>query len=254
MNHLPADSDPWDFLQMHTPARIARGRTGHSLPTDALLSFQLDHAQARDAVYSGLNTTQLTSSLQQIHPDVRLLHSQVRDRRHYLQRPDLGRRLNSESHKHLERGELPFDLSLVIADGLSATAINRHAMPVVTLLVEETRKMGWTLAPICLVEQGRVAVADEVADALGAEIVLLLIGERPGLSSPDSMGAYLTYGPRPGLTDETRNCISNIRSEGLPYATAVHKLLYLLTEMKSRRLSGVQLKDESTVLIPNNFN
>lgn len=233
---------------MHTPARIARGRTGHSLPTDALLSFQLDHARARDAVYSGLDTAQLMAALQPIHPDVRLLRSRAMDRRQYLQRPDLGRQLHESSLQLLQKGSAPFDLCLVVADGLSATAINRHAVPVITLLVEETRKMGWSLAPVCLVEQGRVAVADEVAHALGAELVLILIGERPGLTSPDSLGAYLTYQPRPGLTDEARNCLSNIRPEGLSYAAAVHKLLYLLTEMKTRRLSGVQLKDESGLL------
>lgn len=243
MNPLPDQPDPWAFLQSHTSARIARGRTGHSLPTRALLDFQLDHARARDAVYSELDRDVFGSPLPTVQEPVLLLHSQAADRQQYLQRPDLGRKLDQKS-----RATLPdsagFDLSIVIVDGLSATAINRHAPTVVTRLVEEVRKLDWTLAPVCLVEQGRVAIGDEVAHALKAETVLVLIGERPGLTSPDSMGAYLTFSPKPGLTDESRNCISNIRPEGLPYEAAVQKLLYLLTEMKIRKLSGVQLKDE----------
>ncbi|QJW89327.1 ethanolamine ammonia-lyase subunit EutC [Spirosoma taeanense] len=240
--------DPWVFLQTHTSARIAQGRVGHSLPTRAWLDFQLDHAQARDAVYSQLDTAGLLGQLHAIHPNPILLRSLATDRRMYLQRPDLGRRLDAVSERNLNAmGTEPPTLSLVIADGLSATAINRHGIPVVTNLVNEARKQGWLLAPFCLVEQGRVAIGDAIAHALGAEMVVVLIGERPGLSSPDSMGAYLTYAPRPGLTDESRNCISNIRPEGLPYEFAVQKLMYLLTEMKTRRLSGVELKDEMPI-------
>ncbi|MGV3561153.1 ethanolamine ammonia-lyase subunit EutC [Larkinella arboricola] len=243
MNSLPDQPDLWAFLQSHTSARIARGRTGHSLPTRALLDFQLDHARARDAVYSELERDQLVRQLKTVQEPVLQLHSRAADRQQYLQRPDLGRKLDEQSRVKLS---VPgrFDLCLVLSDGLSATAINSHALPVVTRLVEEVRKLGWSLAPLCVVEQGRVAVGDEIAYALKAETVVVLIGERPGLTSPDSLGAYLTFRPEPGLTDESRNCISNIRPEGLPYEAAVQKLLYLLTEMKTRKLSGVQLKDE----------
>lgn len=245
MNPDDFSPDPWAFLRSHTAARIAQGRTGHSLPTHALLDFQLDHARARDAVFSELDLPRLITGLTALHPNVLTLRSRATDRRDYLQRPDLGRQL------HLQT-EFPaagltntgFDLSIVIADGLSAAAVNRHALPVVTRLIDLVKPSGWSLAPIALVQLGRVAIADEIAYALGAELVVMLIGERPGLSSPDSLGAYLTFRPRPGLTDEARNCVSNIRPEGLPYDFAGQKLIYLLTEMKTRRLSGVGLKDE----------
>lgn len=245
MNRSVVSTDIWAFLQSHTTARIAQGRTGHSLPTRALLDFQLDHARARDAVYSQLDTATLLDQLTAIRPSPLLLRSRVPDRQQYLQRPDLGRRLDESSLQQLNR--LPpgsAELAIVIVDGLSATAVNQHALPIVSALVAESERLGWSLAPLCLVEQGRVAIGDEVAQALGAERLLVLIGERPGLSSPDSLGAYLTYQPRVGLTDEARNCLSNIRPEGMPYNFAVQKLLYLLTEMKTRRLSGVGLKDE----------
>ncbi|MFD2570280.1 ethanolamine ammonia-lyase subunit EutC [Spirosoma soli] len=263
-------TDPWAFLQQHTAARIAQGRVGHSLPTDALLSFQLDHARARDAVYSELDTSGLLNQLNTICPDPLLLHSQAADRRQYLQRPDLGRKLRTGSlDTSRQRGLVgttpesrttftgqsavtvsTVDIAIVLADGLSATAINKHAIPVVSSLVKAVQELGWSLAPLCLVEQGRVAIGDEIAHQLNAEMVVVLIGERPGLSSPDSLGAYLTYQPKPGLTDESRNCVSNIRPEGLSYEFAVQKLVYLLSEMKIRRLSGVGLKDEMPTHTP----
>lgn len=248
------EADSWEFLQTYTAARIAQGRVGHSLPTRALLDFQLDHARARDAVYSTLETGRLLAELDRIQPRPVLLQSQAPDRRTYLQRPDQGRRLDADSWLRLQTlGTLPADLSIVIADGLSATAINTHVVPLLGRLVPELLAQGWTLTPICLVQQGRVAVADEVAYVLKASTTLMLIGERPGLTSPDSLGAYLTYvdvpnRPRSGLTDESRNCVSNIRPEGMPYDFATQKLLYLLTEMKNRKLSGVQLKDEMGLL------
>ncbi|MDB5240471.1 MAG: eutC [Spirosoma sp.] len=245
------DPDPWAFLKEHTVARIAQGRTGHSLPTAALLSFQLDHARARDAVYSSLNTVVLLDQLKYIHPQYLHLQSQATDRQTYLQRPDLGRKLDEVSRTLLRERNAPdrsgFDLGLVIADGLSATAINQNALPVVSGLIHEAILQGWTVAPVCMVEQGRVAIGDEIAHGLGARMLVVLIGERPGLSSPDSMGAYLTYSPRPGLTDESRNCVSNIRPDGLPGALAVEKIMYLLSEMKRRQLSGVKLKDDMPI-------
>ncbi len=247
MNSDDFSPDPWAFLRAHTAARLAQGRTGHSLPTRALLDFQLDHARARDAVFSTLDLPQLVAELETLHPRILMLHSRATDRLEYLQRPDLGRQLNGPidfTAQFRATGVTPFDLAIVITDGLSAAAVNRHAVPLVTQLVAETTRLGWSLAPIAIVEQGRVAVADEVAHAFGAELVVMLIGERPGLSSPDSLGAYLTFQPRPGLTDESRNCVSNIRPEGLSYEFAVQKVVYLLTEMKTRRLSGVGLKDE----------
>ena len=236
-----------DFLREYTAARIAQGRTGHSLPTRALLDFQLDQARARDAVYSTLDVPQLMAGLAQLLPDTAplLLHSQATDRATYLKRPDLGRRLNEASQNQLASlNATPTDLSLVLADGLSATAINSHTLSVLALLLPEIARMGWSLAPVCVVQQARVAIGDDVAHAMNARMTVVLIGERPGLTSPDSLGAYLTYNPRLGLTDESRNCVSNIRPEGLPYAFAAQKLLYLLAEMHTRKLSGVQLKDE----------
>ena len=247
--------DPWSFLQTHTNARIAQGRTGNSLPTRALLTFQLDHARARDAVYSTLDLNQLLTDLRPFGTEPVVLHSQATDRQTYLQRPDLGRKLDDTSLATLQEMALqPCTVSIVLVDGLSATAVNTHALPVLTHLIPGLQQQGWSLAPICVVQQGRVAIGDDIAHALRAELVLVLIGERPGLSSPNSLGAYLTYNPRPGLTDDARNCVSNIRSgvdspgvdspEGLPYEFAAQKLLYLLTGMKTRRLSGVALKDE----------
>lgn len=254
--------DPHDFLRAFTPARIAPGRTGHSLPTRALLHFNLDHARARDAVHSTLDLPRLLDALRALHPDVRHLHSQAATRQEYLLRPDLGRKLSTESAQQLEtvrrtaENQTPkTDLAIVLADGLSAGAVNTHAVPVLERLLPRLAEAGWSLAPLAVVEQGRVAVADEVAHRLNAAMTVILLGERPGLTSPDSLGAYLTYGPRPGLTDESRNCVSNIRpgvdaSEGLGYELAAAKLFWLLSEMKTRRLSGVDLKDEMPAELP----
>lgn len=247
-------TDPWEFLRSHTPARIAQGRTGHSLTTRALLAFQLDHARARDAVFATLDLPMLLPQLNAVIPNPLVLHSQATDRRIYLQRPDLGRQLNDESKQQLANLDKPIPaptLSIVLADGLSATAVNTHAPAVVVGLAQEAGRLGWSLGPLAVVQQGRVAIADEVAHALGAEMVVMLIGERPGLSSPDSLGAYLTFAPEPGLTDESRNCISNIRPEGLSVESAVQKIIYLLREFTIKRLSGFQIKDEMGLELPN---
>lgn len=252
MDYSGTQADPWSFLRSHTAARIAQGRVGHGIPTTALLDFQLDHARARDAVYNTLDFDRLFAELTQLVSNETIpirLRSQAPDRPTYLKRPDWGRQLHADSHRLLtDMPAQPADLCIVLADGLSATAINQHTVPMLKHLLPELSGRGWTITPLCVVEQGRVAIADQIAHALNATMTLILIGERPGLTSPDSLGAYLTYAPRPGLTDEARNCVSNIRPQGLPHVLAAQKLLYLLTEMRSRKLSGVGLKDEMGLL------
>jgi ethanolamine ammonia-lyase small subunit len=238
--------DVWQFLQVYTPARIALGRAGHSLPTVELLKFQADHAAARDAVYATIEVKSFSEKLaKRLSLPVFNLKSRVNNRQQYLQRPDYGRRLSEESSillKNLNLSES--DICFVIADGLSADAVSNHALPVLENLVLKLQNLDWKIAPITIVEQGRVAIGDEVGFLLKAKIVVIFIGERPGLSSPDSMGAYLTFQPKIGLTDESRNCISNIRPAELSYEIAAEKLFYLLTEIKTRQISGVNLKDE----------
>lgn len=256
--------NPWQQLRRLTPARLALGRAGTSLPTSAQLDFQYAHAQARDAVHLAFNHASLSASLNERGRGCLLLHSAAADRNTYLQRPDLGRRLCQESVELLQRQrcENPdgYDLAVVVADGLSALAVHRHSLPFLERLEALVTVEGWSLSPVALVSQGRVAVADEVAELLGARMVVILIGERPGLSSPDSLGLYFTYAPRVGLTDAYRNCISNVRLEGQSYGMAAHRLLYLMREACRRQLSGVNLKDEaevttleSTPAIPCNF-
>ncbi|TVV44887.1 ethanolamine ammonia-lyase subunit EutC [Thalassolituus sp. C2-1] len=251
--------NPWRRLRQFTAARIGLGRSGVSLPTKEMLEFQLAHAQARDAVHTPLDFPALTQQLETLAEQYPLLsdepplklHSEAVDRMTYLQRPDLGRRLDEASRVLLQQEqqtpEQPFDLALVIADGLSATAIAHNAVPFIQALCEELQadKQPWKLAPITLVEQGRVAVGDDAGELLNAKTVLVLIGERPGLSSPDSLGLYLTWAPVRGLTDARRNCISNVRPEGLNFSEAAHKAGYLLRESRRLQLSGVQLKDRS---------
>lgn len=232
-------------LRALTPARVALGRTGVSQPTREQLAFQRCHAQARDAVHARLETAALAAEMgATTGRDVLRLHSAAADRTCYLQRPDLGRALDEPSRVRLSQLQPgPFDLALIVADGLSALAVERHAAP---LLCELLRRLeGWRIAPACVVEQGRVAIGDEIGSLLGAEIAVVLIGERPGLSSPDSLGAYVTWQPRPGRTDAERNCISNIRAEGLSYAVAADRLASLFLQARRCRLTGVALKLET---------
>jgi len=224
--------DPWIKLRELTAARIALGRAGHSLPTRELLSFQLAHAKARDAVGRSLDVAVLAS----LRP--LLLKSAARDRATYLRRPDLGRRLSEESRARLSRGD--YDAALIIADGLSATAVHRHALALIEPLVADLA--GWRLAPIALVEQGRVAIGDEIGELLGARLAVMIIGERPGLSSPDSLGVYLTWAPRVGRTDAERNCVSNIRTEGLAPDIAARRVVSLMRAASEQQLTGVGLK------------
>lgn len=229
--------DPWEQLRAFTSARIALGRTGAAVPLREVLQFRLAHAHARDAVYSALDTTLF------LHQpwEVDILHSQAANRSEYLQRPDKGRKLETSSAASLSPAHT--DLAIVLADGLSATAVNRHAIPVMAYLYPMLQAKRISCAPVQLVQQGRVAVGDEIGALLGVKLVLVLIGERPGLTTPDSLGAYLTWQPRPGLTDEARNCISNIRPEGLPYSTAAEKIFYFVQEVLRLKLTGVKLKD-----------
>lgn len=243
--------NPWLELRRLTPARIALGRTGTSLPTSAQLDFQYAHAQARDAVHLPFDHAGLSAQLSERGRESLLLHSAAVDRNSYLQRPDLGRKLSDESAQALRDYAAAHpggvDLAIVVADGLSALAVHRHTLPFLLRLEEQMGGDGWSIAPLVLVEQGRVAVGDEIGQLLGAKMVVMLIGERPGLSSPDSLGLYFTYNPKIGLTDAYRNCISNVRLEGLSYGMAAHRLLYLMREACRRQLSGVNLKDEAQV-------
>jgi len=245
----PTVANPWQALRQFTRARIALGRAGTSLPTGPHLEFQLAHARARDAVHHPLAIEPLRAALAQRGQEVIALHSAAGDRAIYLQRPDQGRRLDRDSHRRLEerasRSRDGFDAAFVIADGLSAFAIEENAVPFLDAILAKLDHEGWHIAPMVIVEQGRVAVGDEVGQVLNAETVAVLIGERPGLSSPDSMGIYLTYKPRVGTTDAQRNCISNIRREGMSCELAAHKLHYLMSEARRRKLTGVKLKDES---------
>jgi len=250
--HSPAAPDPWQPLGALTPARIALGRAGASLPTRAHLEFQLAHARARDAVREALDTERLAADLTALGFESVGVRSAAPDRTTYLQRPDLGCRLVSESRACLAElsAEPRFDAALVVADGLSARAPQHHAAPLLAALAPPLRKAGWRLAPVIIGLQARVALGDEIGEALGARLVLVLLGERPGLSAPDSLGAYLTWDPRPGRTNAERNCVSNIRPEGLAPAAAAQRLAGLMLEAGRRRLTGIGLKDEGRMLPP----
>ena len=243
------EPDPWHGLRAFTAARIALGRSGTSVPLREALAFRLAHAHARDAVYSTLATPQLLADLAAFGLPVCAVHSRAATRPEYLQRPDWGRQLDDASRATLAGWVAGgCDLAVVLVDGLSAQAINDHALPLLRLLLPQLQQAGCRLGPIAVAEQARVALGDEIGHLLRARLVLVLIGERPGLSSPNSLGAYFTYAPRPGLTDEARNCVSNIRPEGLGYAPAAAKLFFLLQEAQRRQLSGVALKDQSDLL------
>jgi len=245
--------NPWSSLRRFTPARIGLGRTGVSLPTAAQLDFQLAHARARDAVHRPLDVQALRGEIEMLGLPSLALHSAATARAMYLQRPDLGRQLGAESRAQLQalqvqrhaHGAVKHDIAFAVVDGLSALAVQRHAAPLIAAVLASDAASAWTKAPVAIVEQGRVAVGDEIGALLDSRIVVVLIGERPGLSSPDSLGVYLTWAPQPGRNDAERNCISNVRPEGLGYADAAAKLVYLLAQALSRELTGVALKDES---------
>jgi ethanolamine ammonia-lyase small subunit len=246
-----APLDPWAQLRELTAARIALGSAGGSLPTARQLEFQVDHARARDAVHATLDVELLAGELARADLGVIHAHSAAADRATYLQRPDLGRRLDDASRARLaDAARGPRDAVFVVADGLSALAVQRHAAPLLADVTSRLRADGWRLAPVVIVRQGRVAVGDEIGALLGAGLVAVLIGERPGLSAPDSLGVYLTHDPRPGRVDAERNCISNVRPQGLPAAAAAHRLAWLMTEARRRAVTGIALRDESPALPP----
>jgi len=240
-------TDPWHSLRSFTHARIALGRAGAALPVAEALQFRLAHAHARDAVYSILDTDTLRATLETQGHTVAWVQSQAHHREEYLKRPDLGRILNFTSRTAIQQLTTTptAQIAIILADGLSATAINNHALPVLTILLKKFEDAALTLAPVILATQSRVALADEIGELLNVKLSIILIGERPGLSSPESMGAYLTFNPRSGLTDEARNCISNIHPQGLPYAAAADTIFYLARTAFSRELTGIALKDET---------
>jgi ethanolamine ammonia-lyase small subunit len=246
---VTAEHELWTVLRRLTAARIGLKRAGASLATAPLLDFRLAHARARDAVHEPLDAARLATDLAGLGVPIISVASAASDRQTYLVRPDLGRRLAANADIALAAHHGDYDVAFVVADGLSAGAVALHARPVLAHLLSMLRVEGWTIAPLVIVRHGRVAIGDAIAVALGATSVAMLIGERPGLSAPHSMGAYLTFKPGAGTTDAERNCISNIRPEGIGYGVAGFKMAHLLRAMRARRLSGVQLKDESERLL-----
>jgi ethanolamine ammonia-lyase small subunit len=241
---VPVD-DPWARMRAATPARIALPRAGAAIATPAHLAFQLAHARARDAVHAPFDPAPLSEGLRERGLTALNLHSAAADRAAYLARPDLGRRLDAASYRAVEAAPRGCDLAFVIADGLSAQAIASHALPLIDKALPALRRDRWQIGPVAVVEQGRVAIGDEIGEILRTALVCVLIGERPGLTSPDSLGAYLTWQPRVGRTDAERNCLSNIRPAGMAYDEASRRLTYLCGQARLRQSTGVMLKDET---------
>jgi ethanolamine ammonia-lyase small subunit len=242
----PPTRDPWAKLARWTPARIALGRAGASLPTREVLGFALAHAKARDAVHAPFDSAEIARGLAELGLDTVEVSSDATERALYLRRPDYGRRLSQSSRVLLQaRVGKPTDLAVVIGDGLSAAAVHAHAVPLIAAFLPHVKSLKLSLGPVVIAHGTRVALGDEIGSLLRARLVAVLIGERPGLSSPDSLGVYLTFAPKPGRSDAERNCISNIRAEGLSYALAAFKLAWLVREGLRRSLTGVALKDES---------
>jgi len=240
----PAQDEPWAELRRFTAARIALPRSGASLATAPLLEFRLAHARARDAVHAPFDDARLCAELAPLGLPVLAVASAAQDRQHYLMRPDLGRRLADDAAALLAaHAGSGYDVAFIVADGLSARAVAAHAQPLLAQVLP--RLADWRIAPLVVARLGRVALGDAIANALDTEIAVMLIGERPGLSAPDSLGAYLTFAPRTGLTDEKRNCVSNIHGAGLSYDEAAFKIAWLVREGIARQVTGVALKDES---------
>lgn len=233
----------WAALRPLTAARIGLPRTGASLTTPALLDFRLAHARARDAVGAALDSDALSTALAALHQPALVCRSAAADRRTYLMRPDLGRQLDDASLALLQASPSPGGLAIVLADGLSAQATHNHAVPLLQALLPLLAAQGWAIAPVAVLHNGRVAAGDAAARALRADAVLVLIGERPGLSSPDSLGAYMTWAPGAATCDADRNCVSNIRPQGLAPEAAASKIAWLLDRMRAQKRSGIALKD-----------
>jgi ethanolamine ammonia-lyase small subunit len=235
-----------------TPARVGLGRSGASLPTRALLDFTLDHARARDAVHAAFDVAAVMSGLNDLGLAAFEVASCAQDRKQYLRRPDLGRKLDPAS-KHLlasRKADGPCRLAIVIGDGLSPSAVHAHAVELVRNLMPRLAADGIEIGQAVVASGARVALGDEIGAAFAAQMVVMLIGERPGLSASDSLGAYLTFAPRPGLTDAERNCVSNIHRAGLGYDEAAFRIAWLVREGLARKMSGVALKDESGAPLP----
>src|SRR3954452_8975670 len=232
-------------LRLFTSARVSLGRSGTAMPTAELLKLQLAQVRARKAVHSAFNAHQLAGELACVSEDVIVVQSTATDRASYIRRPDLGRRLNDDSLCRLRNRSSRFDVVFCIADGLSAVAVHRHAVHLLEAVFRLLDPSDWRVAPVVLVQQGRVAIADEIGESIGASLSVLLIGERPVLSASDGLGVYVTWNPRAGLTDADRNCISNVRDEGLSYELAAYKLAFLMNESRRRKLSGITLKEDS---------
>jgi ethanolamine ammonia-lyase small subunit len=245
----PSDSlrndELWAGLRRLTAARIGLARAGAGLATGPLLDFRLAHARARDAVIEALDEPRLARDLAALGASILSVSSAAQDRHIYLMRPDLGRRLAPQCGATLSACRGDYDAIFVVADGLSARAVGAHAQPMLARALPILRAKDWRIGPLVIARHGRVAIGDAIAAAVGAKCVAVLIGERPGLSAPDSMGAYLTWQPHAGTTDANRNCISNIRPEGIDYESAALKLGHLLRAMRARGLSGVALEDDS---------
>lgn len=250
MGDLAERERRWAALRRLTPARIGLPRAGATLATSANLAFQWAHAEARDAVDEAMDAELLAESLRSRGLEVLRLRSAARSRRAFLLRPDLGRGLDEESRRRLAPFAGDFDLVFVIADGLSARAVRSHAAALLDAALPLLRREAWSVGPLAVVEQGRVAIGDEIGEMLGARLAAVLIGERPGLSSPDSLGVYLTFAPRVGRVNAQRNCLSNIRPAGMSYAEAAQRLAYLCGEARRRKLTGIELKDETPVAAP----
>lgn len=252
--HYPnvLQQDAWGKLKELTDARIALGRVGCSVPTAPLLAFQLAHAQAKDAVLQGLDVEKLTEQLQHQAVDILHIESCATDKALYLKRPDLGRNLSDSAREQLQNYQTTHtqnkDVLIVIGDGLSARAIEENAVALIESLLQVFQEQGWSVAPLVIAQGSRVALGDEVAEILQADMLVMLIGERPGLSSPDSLGIYYTWQAKQGCHDAMRNCISNVRPAGLSVQVATQRLLALMQNSKQRRLSGVNLKDEHALL------
>jgi ethanolamine ammonia-lyase small subunit len=238
------EAGTWARLRTFTPARIGLARAGVSIAVGPLMDFRAAHAAARDAVTIPLDVAALASRLTTTRSSVTTAVSCAGDRREYLMRPDLGRELSPSSVQTLAASKGEYDLAIVAADGLSSIAVQRHVAPLLERLLPPLGET-WRIAPIVIAQQARVGLGDAVCSALGAASVLVLIGERPGLSATDSLGAYITWAPRRGVTDADRNCVSNIRPEGVAYSEAARQIAYLLNAARARSYSGVALKNRA---------